>query len=114
PSIHRHTYYSCSTHYNHPTPHSFPTRRSSDLNVPVKTKIRGYVAGREKRVGVEPLAWLTKDNGSGEVWVEKRTHRIARIAVPGRDRKSTRLNSSHRTISYAVFCLKKKNRNNPT
>src|SRR5207248_11749919 len=26
-----------------------------------------------------------------------------------RDRKSTRLNSSHRTISYAVFCLKKKN-----
>ena len=24
------------------------------------------------------------------------------------DRKSTRLNSSHRTISYAVFCLKKK------
>src|SRR5207248_10995555 len=27
---------------------------------------------------------------------------------PGSDRKSTRLNSSHRTISYAVFCLKKK------
>src|SRR5438094_7700582 len=27
-----------------------------------------------------------------------------------RDRKSTRLNSSHRTISYAVFCLKKKNK----
>src|SRR6266516_7981075 len=29
-------------------------------------------------------------------------------APPTRDRKSTRLNSSHRTISYAVFCLKKK------
>src|SRR5438094_1632251 len=28
------------------------------------------------------------------------------------DRKSTRLNSSHRTISYAVFCLKKKNKKN--
>src|SRR5437879_10758374 len=28
----------------------------------------------------------------------------------GRDRKSTRLNSSHRCISYAVFCLKKKRR----
>src|SRR5207248_11527937 len=28
----------------------------------------------------------------------------------GQDRKSTRLNSSHRTISYAVFCLKKKNK----
>src|SRR4051812_49693666 len=28
-----------------------------------------------------------------------------------RDRKSTRLNSSHMSISYAVFCLKKKNNN---
>src|SRR6202021_1831512 len=28
--------------------------------------------------------------------------------VPRRDRKSTRLNSSHQIISYAVFCLKKK------
>src|SRR5437867_7582015 len=32
-------------------------------------------------------------------------------AVTSRDRKSTRLNSSHRTISYAVFCLKKKTAN---
>src|SRR5437762_7577138 len=30
-------------------------------------------------------------------------------ACPSSDRKSTRLNSSHRCISYAVFCLKKKN-----
>src|SRR5690348_18022094 len=30
----------------------------------------------------------------------------------GRDRKSTRLNSSHPSISYAVFCLKKKNKQN--
>src|SRR2546427_3459289 len=30
--------------------------------------------------------------------------------VLGRDRKSTRLNSSHSQISYAVFCLKKKNK----
>src|SRR6185436_20468798 len=30
---------------------------------------------------------------------------------PRRDRKSTRLNSSHQIISYAVFCLKKKNKN---
>src|SRR5207248_9010583 len=30
---------------------------------------------------------------------------------PKVDRKSTRLNSSHRTISYAVFCLKKKKKN---
>src|SRR5260221_7468962 len=31
---------------------------------------------------------------------------------PRRDRKSTRLNSSHTVISYAVFCLKKKKKNN--
>src|SRR5204863_6967489 len=31
-----------------------------------------------------------------------------RRAAPARDRKSTRLNSSHVEISYAVFCLKKK------
>src|SRR5438309_6978775 len=30
------------------------------------------------------------------------------------DRKSTRLNSSHSSISYAVFCLKKKKKNNKT
>src|SRR6202011_6402751 len=29
------------------------------------------------------------------------------VPAPGSDRKSTRLNSSHRCISYAVFCLKK-------
>src|SRR5947209_11005687 len=34
----------------------------------------------------------------------------AHQAVRARDRKSTRLNSSHANISYAVFCLKKKNR----
>src|SRR5437867_7339014 len=33
---------------------------------------------------------------------------LAGEPVPQADRKSTRLNSSHRTISYAVFCLKKK------
>src|SRR5689334_23735186 len=33
----------------------------------------------------------------------------ARSAIFGKDRKSTRLNSSHSSISYAVFCLKKKN-----
>src|SRR5438094_7651154 len=33
---------------------------------------------------------------------------------PREDRKSTRLNSSHRTISYAVFCLKKKKKKKKT
>src|SRR2546426_5948965 len=32
--------------------------------------------------------------------------------MPALDRKSTRLNSSHLVISYAVFCLKKKKKNN--
>src|SRR5207248_11745236 len=36
-----------------------------------------------------------------------RQHSLKR-AMNEEDRKSTRLNSSHRTISYAVFCLKKK------
>src|SRR5687768_18359140 len=36
-------------------------------------------------------------------------HRRGRSAAALRDRKSTRLNSSHGYISYAVFCLKKKN-----
>src|SRR2546428_1438249 len=34
---------------------------------------------------------------------------LALLAAAQRDRKSTRLNSSHDQISYAVFCLKKKN-----
>src|SRR5438132_9204950 len=49
-------------------------------------------------------------------------HRRAEIEVPLRgncrlenqDRKSTRLNSSHTVISYAVFCLKKKKNKNIT
>src|SRR6266705_6104665 len=38
-----------------------------------------------------------------------RRHVQRRADQLGEDRKSTRLNSSHRTNSYAVFCLKKKN-----
>src|SRR2546430_10960914 len=42
-----------------------------------------------------------------------RTRRARALVAMGRagDRKSTRLNSSHSQISYAVFCLKKKNNN---
>src|SRR3984957_19059627 len=36
------------------------------------------------------------------------TGRVLWLVLPKRDRKSTRLNSSHVKISYAVFCLKKK------
>src|SRR5258708_28405974 len=34
---------------------------------------------------------------------------VIRVIIKAEDRKSTRLNSSHQIISYAVFCLKKKN-----
>src|SRR5258705_4682696 len=37
-----------------------------------------------------------------------------RLMLASRDRKSTRLNSSHLGISYAVFCLKKKKRHKPS
>src|SRR3712207_8129347 len=37
-----------------------------------------------------------------------RQRMVRQAAIGGRDRKSTRLNSSHANISYAVFCLKKK------
>src|SRR5438034_7347430 len=40
--------------------------------------------------------------------VEEKTEFTAVLAAIGEDRKSTRLNSSHTVISYAVFCLKKK------
>src|SRR5713101_5070257 len=45
--------------------------------------------------GYQPYELTTTRHTSGWVW--------------GKDRKSTRLNSSHMSISYAVFCLKKKN-----
>src|SRR3712207_7033614 len=41
-------------------------------------------------------------------WEFFRTYGLALEVVGSRDRKSTRLNSSHANISYAVFCLKKK------
>src|SRR3712207_7305997 len=40
------------------------------------------------------------------------TPRRSMVRAPRRDRKSTRLNSSHANISYAVFCLKKKKQTN--
>src|SRR5699024_12018026 len=43
-----------------------------------------------------------------EIEVLKRMKKLQKIEFPRRDRKSTRLNSSHVSISYAVFCLKKK------
>src|SRR5947208_17007839 len=62
--------------------HSFPTRRSSDLSMSTNQPETGAL-----------------------------TDKAALITGAARpDRKSTRLNSSHQIISYAVFCLKKKKR----
>src|SRR3712207_8007789 len=45
----------------------------------------------------------------GDAWVRG----VGEGAVESQDRKSTRLNSSHANISYAVFCLKKKKIHSP-
>src|SRR5258705_9164227 len=61
---------------------------------------------------------ITVDTGLDRIWVGPE-HEIMEIGcgiagiptgsnIAGEDRKSTRLNSSHLGISYAVFCLKKK------
>src|SRR3712207_8285188 len=56
----------------------------------------GEVAGRiDTEVGTFARAWFGRTNVG--IW---------RVSIG--DRKSTRLNSSHANISYAVFCLKKK------
>src|SRR5207245_10398237 len=85
--------------------HSFPTRRSSDLAAPRTTR------GRSVR-SVPWVVWVTPGAETRSGGGAPRGGR-GRLRGPGRaqDRKSTRLNSSHGSISYAVFCLKKKNRN---
>src|SRR5207248_11582800 len=76
---------------------SFPTRRSSDLPRPGAL----YGPGAARRYGGDPgvaVVLLQEPDDPPEALPRARPL----------DRKSTRLNSSHRTISYAVFCLKKK------
>src|SRR5207248_11217927 len=58
-----------------------------------------------KRVRAAFLRWNEKFDPVGE---KNQPHLVVVADRAERDRKSTRLNSSHRTISYAVFCLKKK------
>src|SRR5690606_40022036 len=85
---------------------SFPTRRSSDL---------AGIAAEAKRQCAAADCGLTARNGQDHppaVGVLQRDveRKCAQEAVrAGLDRKSTRLNSSHVKISYAVLCLKKKN-----
>src|SRR5690625_7993780 len=75
-----------------PTSTLFPTRRSSDLLEPlVAAPWSDFQFGE----------WLRSDFIQGYVSEPERDPDVV-------DRKSTRLNSSHVAISYAVFCLKKK------
>src|SRR3712207_8365473 len=70
--------------------------------------------------GTVAAAGVHRDGGAGKAHDVGARRQVARrqqkphlrFVRPFRpDRKSTRLNSSHANISYAVFCLKKKNKN---
>src|SRR5699024_11968159 len=81
--------------------HSLPTRRSSDLLIApheIVTMING-------QTGSPAGCWFSKVR-FGIGMLENIRPIITETAII--DRKSTRLNSSHVSISYAVFCLKKK------
>src|SRR5437867_13416431 len=58
----------------------------------------------------EPVGGVVADRGVGEIAPQLVIVAADAVVLMRGDRKSTRLNSSHRTISYAVFCLKKKKR----
>src|SRR3989442_9641084 len=67
----------------------------------------------ETEQGAEAAVRASRDWFRDE-WSSFRPERRPLVAEPiarGADRKSTRLNSSHVRISYAVFCLKKKKKN---
>src|SRR5690242_21470262 len=63
-------------------------------------------AGRQHRV------WLVGGGSRQSIAQAQPGAHVHGEALPHRDRKSTRLNSSHMSISYAVFCLKKKKNKN--
>src|SRR5206468_10255490 len=91
--------------------HSFPTRRSSDLRrLPRPHPLAQGGGGEIPLLRRQPGGHLRHVGGGAE---RGRGAAVPRRLLQGggggvRDRKSTRLNSSHDQISYAVFCLKKK------
>src|SRR5258707_5715455 len=64
---------------------------------------------RSIAVGLNPLRPHVADDGLRRRAYDQRLGQL--FAAANGDRKSTRLNSSHANISYAVFCLKKKKKN---
>src|SRR5690606_40756882 len=96
----------CITHYPaHAALLSFPTRRSSDLQA--SSAARASPLSR-KRAGSERNIASTSSLSAKRVKPARSFFTSASVSCEGSDRKSTRLNSSHVKISYAVFCLKKK------
>src|SRR5699024_11547082 len=83
---------------------SFPTRRSSDLVDDGDRKALLHQVFRNLQAD-KAAAGNNRALGSGLLQIFPKLDGVLR----GADRKSTRLNSSHVSISYAVFCLKKKN-----
>src|SRR5207244_13560198 len=69
-----------------------------------KSEPRAAIGGSDRRLHRRECE---RDRADAEHDHRSRAH-LSRPAAEGRDRKSTRLNSSHQIISYAVFCLKKK------
>src|SRR5690625_6563819 len=67
-------------------------------------------AKHRANLDIETLAFVTKINFEGKkaTGVTYRRGKHYKTVTAEKDRKSTRLNSSHVAISYAVFCLKKK------
>src|SRR5690606_41455106 len=93
--------YLLSRHVDHRALLSFPTRRSSDLAA------RAPVRNCPHLAAAAPVPH-DSDRGAGATRLFRPTPRSWRGVGAPPDRKSTRLNSSHVKISYAVFCLKKK------
>src|SRR5690606_41563746 len=89
--------------------HSFPTRRSSDLRLPSKAA-RSALGVAVDLSGPADAALVARRQQPecGRRPVEPVVGRATTPIWSIRDRKSTRLNSSHVKISYAGFCLKKK------
>src|SRR5207247_4062211 len=93
--------------------HSFPTRRSSDLFVPVTVEIGERAAELRAQYNVTltdalQIATAIVSGCDALLTNDLDLKRVQDIRSASQDRKSTRLNSSHEWISYAVFCLKKK------
>src|SRR5699024_12863561 len=88
--------------------HSFPTRRSSDLEGLEADDLLGTISHMCEEKGMD-VSIISGDRDTLQLATEHVKIRIPKTKQ-GRteDRKSTRLNSSHVSISYAVFCLKKK------